>query len=82
METAALILLIVVSTVLSIFLIITILLVVLVTRMVKKLQLVVDKAEQAVESVSTAGDILRNASGPLALAKVIRNIVKQYKGKK
>jgi hypothetical protein len=59
-----------------------IVLAVLVTKFIKKLKYVVDKAEHAVDSVSAAGDILRNASGPLAAAKVVRNIMKHYNNAK
>ncbi len=82
METAALILLIVVSSVLTIFLIVTTVLVVLAIKLVKQLKLIADRAETAVDSVTSAGDMLRNASGPLAIAKLVGSFArKHYKNK-
>jgi hypothetical protein len=79
MDTATQVLVIIVSTVLTIFLIVFIVLMVLVIKLIKQLKVIVDHAEKAVDSVSTAGEFLRNVSGPLALAKLIRNIMKHYK---
>ncbi len=82
MDTATQVLVIIVSVVLTIFLVVLIALLVIVTKLVKKLQLIAAAAEKAVDSVSTAGDMLRNASGPLAVAKLVRNMVKHYKSGK
>ena len=79
MNTAALILVIIVSAVLAIFLIVLIVLVVLAIKLMKQLKLIVDRAEKAVDHVTSAGDMLRNASGPLAVLKLVRNLVKHYR---
>ena len=79
MDTAALVLVIIVSVTLTIFLIVTTVLILLAIKLMKKLKLIADQAEKAVDSVSTAGDMLRNASGPLAIAKLVRNLVKNHK---
>lgn len=78
MNTAALILVIIVSATLTIFLIVTIVLVTLAIKLMKKLHTIADHAEKAVDSVATAGDALRNASGPLAIFKMVRNMAKNY----
>jgi hypothetical protein len=78
METAALILLIVVSSVLAIFLVVAIVLGVVLVKLINKLKYLVEQAEKAVDSVTTAGEMLKNASGPLAVVKMLRNIVKHY----
>ena len=48
-------------------------------KLMKQLKLIADRAEKAVDSVSSAGTMLRNASGPLAIVKLVRNMVKQHK---
>ncbi|HEX8226474.1 MAG TPA: hypothetical protein VF572_01240 [Candidatus Saccharimonadales bacterium] len=82
MDTAALVLIIILAVVLTIFLVVTIILVSLAIKLMKKLKMIADQAEKAVDSVSTAGDVLRNASGPLAIAKLVRNLVKKHNDKK
>lgn len=79
MENAQSILVIIVSSFLTLFLIVTIVLILLVIKLVKQLKIVVDKAEKAVESVEHAGEVLKNTSGPLALVKLVRNIIKYSK---
>jgi len=81
METAALILLIVVSAALTIFLIVAIVLFVVLVKLINKLRYLVEQAEKAVDTVTTAGELLKNASGPLAVVKMVRNIVKHYTDK-
>jgi len=76
MENAQTILVIIVSSLLSIFLIVGIVFLVLTLRLIKSVKQVVGKAEHVVNSAEAATDILKNAGGPLALLKVIRNIMK------
>ena len=78
METAALILLIVVSSVLAIFLIVCIVLAVIAVKLVRQLKLIADRAETAVDSVASAGVLLKNASGPLAVAKLATKMARKY----
>lgn len=75
MENAQSILVIIVSSLLSIFLIISISVLILSIRLIKSVKKIVVKAEQVVNSAEAATDILKNAGGPLALLKIIRNIV-------
>jgi uncharacterized membrane protein len=81
MDTATQVLVIIVSATLTIFLIALIVLIVLAIKLMKQLKLIADRAEKAVDSVTTAGDLLRNASGPLAIAKLVRNLVKHHNRK-
>ena len=78
METAALVLLIIVSTFLAIFLLVAIILMLLAIKLIAQLKLVADRAESAVDTVAAAGVMLRNASGPLAMIKVVASLVRKY----
>lgn len=81
METTALILLIIVSATLTVFLIALIVLIVLAIRLMKQLKMIANQAEKAVDTVAAAGDVLKNVSGPLAIVKLLRNLMKQHKTK-
>lgn len=76
MTTTDQVLLIVVTALLSIFLIICISVLVGVLKLIKSLREVVAKAEEVADSVESAAEVLRDTSGPLALFKLIRNIMK------
>jgi hypothetical protein len=43
---------------------------------------IVAKAEIVVDNVESATEVIKDASGPLAVARIIRNIMKMSKGKK
>ena len=75
MHNAESILVIILSTVLTIFLIVAIMVMVLIAGLLKAIRRLVEKAEQIVDSAEEAAAVLRNASGPLALFKLIRNII-------
>jgi hypothetical protein len=79
MDTAANILVIVLSVFLAAFLILGIIVAIEVIRLVRVIHRVADKAEVVIESAETVGTIFKNVSGPLALFKVARNIVKAVK---
>lgn len=79
MDTAANILVIVLSVFLAIFLILGIIVAIEVIRLVRVIHRVADRAETVMESAETVGSIFKNVSGPLALFKVARNIVKAVK---
>ena len=76
MQNAESILVIIVSTTLTLFLIIAIVVLVMIARLVQALRHIVEEAEKVVETAGEAADMLRNASGPLALFKVMRNVMK------
>ena len=79
MNTAAEILVIFLSVFLAIFLVLGIIVAVEVIRLVRVVHRVADKAEVVMESAETVGTIFKNVSGPLALFKLARNIVKTVK---
>ncbi len=78
MQNAESILVIIVSTVLTLFLVTLIVVLVLVARLISAIKRTVDRAEQVVETAGEAAEMLKNASGPLALFKVMRNMVKAF----
>ena len=75
MDTSEQILVIFLSTALAIFLTLAIVIAVMVIKLLQQVRRLSDKAEHIVENVEHVGETFRNASGPLALFKVISNIV-------
>lgn len=69
------ILLIILSIFLALFLLLSIIAIVLVIKLIKNIKAIVLKAESVIDSVETAADVVKNASGPMATLKVIKNIV-------
>jgi hypothetical protein len=76
MQNAESILVVILASVLIIFLIVGIVLLAMVAKLVQAMRRVVQRAEHVVESAGDAADLLKNASGPLALFKLVRNIMK------
>lgn len=76
MHEAESILVIIVSSVLTLFLITSVIVLVMVAKLVGAIRRVVEHAESVVETASEAAEMMRNASGPLALFKVLSNIIK------
>ena len=73
---------IILSAFLAIFLIAGIVLLVLIIKLTKSIKKVVDKAENVIQSAESITDVFHNVSGPLALMKMIANIMKKVnKGK-
>jgi hypothetical protein len=75
MQNAESILVIIVSAVLALFLLTAIVVLVMIAKLVQSLRRIIDNAERVVETAGEAAEMLRNASGPLALFKVVRNMV-------
>lgn len=75
MDTSFDILVIILSVFLAIFLVLAIIIAVLVLKLVKHIKLVTEKAEHIIENVEHVGDTFRNAAGPLALFRIVSNIV-------
>ena len=76
MQNAESILVIIVSTVLALFLLTAIIVLVLIAKLVQAIRQLVARAEDLVETAGEAAEMLRDASGPLALFKLVRNIMK------
>lgn len=75
MDTGFDILVIILSVTLAIFLILAITVAILAIKLFKTLNRIADKAESVVESAETVGRFFKTASGPLAVFKLIHNIV-------
>lgn len=82
MTTIDQVLIIILVALLSVFFALCIAVMVVVLKLVGSLRQIVDRAEEAMESVESAAEVLRDTSGRLALFKLIRNIIKMIQGKK
>jgi Na+-transporting NADH:ubiquinone oxidoreductase subunit NqrC len=84
MTTTEHILLIILTISLVIFVLVVTTAIVLFIKLLKAIRQLVDKAERVLESAETAAVLFKNASGPLAIFKLIRNIsdiAKRHGGK-
>jgi predicted PurR-regulated permease PerM len=77
MNTAAEVLLIVVSSVLSIFLVVLIIFFVYAIKVIKQLRRITERADNVTASVEAAATTFEKAASPLALVKLLSNIVDQ-----
>ena len=75
MSTTDTVLLIVLTSLLSLFTLIGIIILVYVLRLIAAVRKVVTKAENIVDSVESAADVLSDTKGRLALFKLIKNII-------
>lgn len=75
MNTSEQILVVILSTVFAILLVLLVVIAIQVIRLVKAINRITEKAEHIIESAEHASDIFRNVSGPLALMRVINNVV-------
>ncbi len=82
MENAETILIIILSVTLTIFLIVGIVLGVWLARLVKNLNSVALKAQEIVDNVESASEVLKKAAGPLAAGKFLINIADLIKKRK
>jgi ABC-type multidrug transport system fused ATPase/permease subunit len=77
METASWVLLIVVSSALTIFLIVLIVAISYFIGILKQVKRITTQAESAVDSLESAATNFRDSASPLAVLKLIGNIVNQ-----
>lgn len=77
MDSASQALLIIVSTVLSIFLIVSIIALVYIIKILKQVRRITSRAENVAESVEAAANTFEKAASPVAILKIIGNIVDQ-----
>ena len=75
MDTASEILVIIVSSILAIFLIVLIVALVFVIKVLKQLRRITERAENVAGSVEAAASAVGKAASPLAILKLIGNIV-------
>ncbi len=76
MDTSQEVLVVILSAALAVLLILTIVVSVLAIKLLQSVQRISEKAEHIIENVEQVGDTFKNAAGPLALVKVISNIVR------
>lgn len=81
MDTATHVLVVILSSFLALFILLGIIVAVQVIRLLTMIQRIAQKAESVIESAESVGAIFKNAAGPLAILKVITNMVRVVKGK-
>lgn len=75
MNTAENILVIVLAAALALFLLLAVVIAVQIVRLLKTINKITDKAERVIETAENVGEVFKNAAGPLALARVVGNII-------
>lgn len=75
MNTAANILLIIVSSVLSVFLILSIGALIKFIQVLHSLKHIVAKAEKFADSAEAVGELFRKSAGPVALGRLVGNVI-------
>jgi hypothetical protein len=76
------VLLVILSVFLALFLALAITATILGIKLIKSVKRIITKAETVIDSVETAADVVKNATGPLATLKVIKNIIDLVQRKK
>jgi hypothetical protein len=75
MDTATQVLVIIVSTLLSIFLLVGIIVSIKLYQLLKKLKHIAEQAEKVADSAEHVGDFFRRSAGPVALSRMVINII-------
>ncbi len=75
MNTTDHVLLIILTSLLSIFFIVCIIAAVAAVKLIKEVRIVVSRAEDVVNSVETATEVLRHTGDKVAIFKIIKTIV-------
>lgn len=81
MDTATHVLVVILSSFLALFILLGIIVAIQVIRVLTMIQRIAQKAESVIESAESVGAIFKNAAGPLAILKVITNMVRVVKRK-
>jgi type II secretory pathway pseudopilin PulG len=74
METSQDLLVIILSTALAVLLVLAIAIAVLVLKLLQSIKRITEKAEHVIETAEHVGEAFSNASGSLALFRIVRNI--------
>lgn len=82
MGTAESILIIILASTLSIFLITSIVVLVYMVKILKSVKRITSSAERVVDSAEAVGDVFKDASGKLAIFRLVRNIIDKAQVKK
>jgi len=78
METAAYLLLIIVSATLSVFLIAAIIALVRVNQILGDMRRIAAKAEKIADKAEAVGEFFQKTAGPAAVAKLVSNVVESF----
>jgi len=82
MTTTETVLVVILVILLSMFFLLCVVAMVYVVRVLKTVNRVADRAEEVVNSVEAAAEVLKDASGKLAFAKILKNVVDLTQRKK
>ena len=82
MDTTDTTLLIILTALLSIFIIVCTAIAVVIFQLVRAAKKAVAKAEHVIDSVENAAEVFKDASGKMAMAKLIKNIFNLVNSKK
>lgn len=82
MDSAAQVLLIIVSSVLSVFLILLAIAAIYAIAVLKRVNQIVDRAENVADTMEAAARAFEKTAGPIAIIKLIANIVGSVRHKK
>jgi len=78
MDTAALVLLIIVSATLSIFLIVAIVALIKINQILGDMRRIANKAEKIADKAEAVGEFFQKTAGPVAITKLVANIVESF----
>lgn len=78
MDTAAYILLIIVSATLSIFLVAAIIALVKINQILGDMRRIAQKAEKIADKAEAVGEFFQKTAGPVAVAKLVSNVVESF----
>jgi len=82
MNTAAEILLIIVSATLTIFLLLCIVALIKINQVLGDIRRIAQKAEKIADKAEMVGEFFQNTAGPAALAKLVSNVVHSFSNKR
>ncbi len=79
MDTAAEVLLIIVSATLAIFLVVSIVAIVKIIQILHDIRRIAEKAEQIADKAEAVSEFFQKTAGPAAIVKLISNLVHSFK---
>jgi hypothetical protein len=82
MDTAAQLLLIIVSATLTVFLIVSIVALILFIQVLKEIKLIARKAEKIADQAEAVGEFFQKTAGPAAIVKLVSNVVHSFSERK
>jgi hypothetical protein len=82
MTTTDTVLLVILTSLMSLFFLLGIVSLIMVVRILSSVKRVLIRAENVVDSVEAAADVLKDAGGKLAVFKLIKNIIDMAQHKK